>query len=257
MPTTAISPPPPATARPASEPIATPAGATTLGAVRGFGVMLGGPIVLLAAVAAAAVHTLRALAGRRRPCSRAVAVLGTAAAYQCWMRPRMLRWGATGADLERALPGHETGAGPAAHITNAVRIDAPAAAVWPWVAQIGQDRGGFYSYTWLENLAGCRMRNADRVHPEWQHRDVGETVLLHPATGLKVLRFEPGHALVLEGDWSLTVEPDGPGRCRMLARSPAPSGVAGTAYGLLLELPHFIMQRRMLLEVKRRAEGTL
>lgn len=166
----------------------------------------------------------------------------------------MLRWGATGADLERVLPGHETGAGPTAHMTNAVRIDAPAEAVWPWIAQIGQDRGGFYSYTWLENLAGCRMRNADRVHPEWQHREIGETVLLHPATGLNVLRPEPGHALVLEGDWSLVVEPDGPGRCRLLARSPAPSSLAGTAYGLLLELPHFIMQRRMLLEIKRRAE---
>jgi hypothetical protein len=81
-------------------------------------------------------------------------------------------------------------------------------------------------------------------------------VLLHPAAGLKVVRFEPGHVLVLEGDWSLTVEPDGLGRCRLLARSPGPGGLAGTAYGLLLELSHFIMQRRMLLEVKRRAERT-
>lgn len=255
MPRTLNSPPPPVTTGP--EPgTAAKVDASALGAVRAFGVMLGGSLVLVGAVAAAGVHALRALRARRRPCPAAVAVLGTAAAYERWMRPRMLRWGATDAEKERPLPGYETGAGPAAHMTNVVQIHAPAEAVWAWVAQIGQDRGGFYSYTWLENLAGCRMRNADRVHPEWQHRAVGETVLLHPATGLKVLRFEPGHTLVLEGDWSLTVEPDGPESCRLLARSPAPSGLAATAYGLLLELPHFIMQRRMLLEVKRRAEGT-
>lgn len=253
---TSISSTPPVVAAPEPEAAATPIGASTLSAVRAFGVMLGGPLVWLAAIAAAAARTLCALRARRPPPAGAVAVLGMAAAYQRWMRPWMCRWGATDVDLERALPGHEIGSGPVAHMTNVVRIDAPAEAVWPWVAQIGQDRGGFYSYTWLENLAGCRMRNADRIHPEWQHRAAGETVLLHPAHGLKVLHFQPGHALVLEGDWSLAVEPDGPGSCRLLARSPAPSGAAGTAYGLLLELPHFIMQRRMLLEVKRRAEGT-
>jgi len=126
--------------------------------------------------------------------------------------------------------------------------------VWPWIGQIGQDRGGFYSYTWLENLAGCRMRNADRVHPEWQRCAVGDVVLLHPAAGLKVLRVDSGRALVLEGGWSLVVQEDGPGRCRLLARFRAPSGVAGAAYALLLELPHFIMERRMLVAIKRRAE---
>jgi hypothetical protein len=253
MPTNSISPPP-VTTTPEHEAPATPVAAGALGAVRAFGVMLGGPLVLLAAVAVAAAQTLSA---RRVPRPGAVAVLAIAAAYQRWMRPWMRRWGATDVDLERALPGHEIGWGPVAHMTNVVRIDAPADTVWPWVAQIGQDRGGFYSYTWLENLAGCRMRNADRVHPEWQQRAAGETVLLHPANGLKVLRFEPGHALVLQGDWSLAVEPDGPGSCRLLARSPSPRGLAGKAYGLLLELPHFLMQRRMLLEIKRRAEGTV
>ena len=49
-------------------------------------------------------------------------------------------------------------------MTHAITIRAPVEEVWPWLAQIGQDRGGFYSYEWLENLAGCEMRNADRVH---------------------------------------------------------------------------------------------
>jgi hypothetical protein len=108
-----------------------------------------------------------------------------------------------------------------------VEIDAPAAVVWSWVAQIGQDRGGLYSYAWLENLAGCRMRNADRVHPEWQPTRSRRAVSLHPATGREVLRFEPGRAMVLKGGWSLVMLDDG---------------------------PHFVMERKMLPEIKRRAE---
>jgi hypothetical protein len=248
-----------AAARPVPPPKPAPVelGATTpLDAIRAFGVMLGGPVVLLGAVTGAGIRTLRALHARRRPCPVAVAVLGTAAAYVRWMRPSMRRWGAADAELEMALPGDETVPATGVQQTHAVHVEAPADAVWPWIAQIGQDRGGFYSYAWLENLAGCRMRNADAIHPEWQRREVGETVLLHPVSGLKVLRFEPGRALVLEGGWSLHVEPDGPSSCRVLARFRAPDGLAGTVYGLLLELPHFLMERRMLLEIKRRAERT-
>ena len=80
--------------------------------------------------------------------------------------------------------------------------------VWPWLAQIGQDRGGFYSYEWLENLAGCRMRNADRIHPEWQRREVGEEVMLHPlAPGMPVTIFDPPHALGLAGWGVFTLRP--------------------------------------------------
>jgi hypothetical protein len=152
-----------------------------------------------------------------------------------------------------ALPGDETVDNPSTQQTHAISIDAPAHTVWPWIAQLGQDRGGFYSYAWLENLAGCRMRNADRIHPEWQQP--AETVLLHPTAGLKVLLVEPDRALVLEGGWSLVLQADGPQRCRLLARFRAPSGIAGAAYALLLELPHFIMERKMLITIKRRVEG--
>ena len=72
-------------------------------------------------------------------------------------------------------------------------IEAPADAVWPWLAQLGQDRAGFYSYECLENLAGCQMHNADEIHPEWQQREPGETVYLHPLNGLprRALRARP------------------------------------------------------------------
>lgn len=65
------------------------------------------------------------------------------------------------------LPGDELVEDPGIQTTRALTIDAAVRDVWPWLAQIGQDRGGFYSYEWLENLAGCRMRNAWRIHPEW------------------------------------------------------------------------------------------
>ena len=251
-PTTIAAAPPDASAASAA---AAPAPAGPLATARAFSVMLGGPLTLLAATAASVVHALRALRRGRLPRPAAAATLAAAAAYGHWGVAWMRRWGALDSELRRELPGDDATPDPAFQQTHVVQIDAAAEAVWPWVAQIGQDRGGFYSYAWLENLAGCRMRNAERIHPEWQRRAAGDTVLLHPATGLKILRFEPGRALVLEGGWSLVVEDGGPDSCRLIARFRAPAGVAGAAYAALLELPHFIMERRMLLEIKRLAEG--
>jgi hypothetical protein len=128
--------------------------------------------------------------------------------------------------------------------------------VWPWLAQLGRDRGGFYSYEWLENLAGCQMQNADRVHPEWQHRELGETVHLHPAGGLRVSVFQPGRALGLEGWGTFALEPLGRDRTRLIARGSVPRGVGAAAYGLLMEMPHFLMERRMLLGIKERVEAS-
>jgi len=51
--------------------------------------------------------------------------------------------------------------------------DAPPEAVWPRLAQIGEGRGGFYSYDWLERMAGAKIHNADVIHPEWQELGVG------------------------------------------------------------------------------------
>ena len=97
----------------------------------------------------------------------------------------MQRWGATDEERRKPLPGDELVADPVTTSTRAITVDAPVEAVWPLLAQIGQDRGGFYSYDWLENLAGCKMHNADRVHPERQQRVIGEVVKLHWALGNK------------------------------------------------------------------------
>jgi len=182
-------------------------------------------------------------------------VIGTAGfimylALLPWQRS----WGATRDEFQRSLPGDKLVAHPGLRITRAVTIDAPPDAVWPWLAQIGQDRGGLYSYEWLENLAGCRMRNADRIHPEWQHRDVGDTVKLHPLTGLKVARFEPSRIFAFEGGWFFVLEPIDDNHTRVFARTRAPRGWPSLSYALFIELPHFVMERKMLLGLKARAE---
>jgi hypothetical protein len=225
-----------------------------LGPLRAFAVMLGGPALLLLAGVASIGATLRALGQRRRPSGQAA--IGTTAAlgYFAVVRPWLRQWSATPEERVRELPGDETVPAPGSQQTRAVTVEAPAAQVWSWLAQIGQDRGGFYSYQWLENLAGCRLQNADRVHPEWQQRKAGETLLLHPAYGPKIERFDPGRALALEGGWYFVIEPLDSGRCRLIARSRTPRGLPAFAYLLLLEIPHFAMERRMLLGIKERAE---
>src|SRR5437588_12622214 len=104
------------------------------------------------------------------------AAAGAGAAYWFLLRPRHLRWGATEAEASGPLPGDDLipAAGPAS--THAVTIHAPPEAVWPWVAQLGQNHAGFYSYTALENLLGCQMRNTHRIVPEWQQIRVGDPV---------------------------------------------------------------------------------
>jgi hypothetical protein len=217
-------------------------------------VVFGGPLALLAGVAAATVDALRALRRGHRPRPRSAIALGAAAAYGAALAS-MRGWGATPGERTGTLAGDETVPDPGVQHTRAVTIAAPVAEVWPWLAQIGQDRGGFYSYTWLENLAGCRMRNADRVHPEWQERAVGEQLLLHHETGLQVLGIDAGRSLTLDGGWHFVLEPDGRDRSRLIARWRCPRGALNTAFALLFDLPHFLMERRMLLGIKHRAES--
>jgi hypothetical protein len=121
------------------------------------------------------------------------------------------------------------------------------------LAQIGADRGGFYSYSWLENLAGCHLRNADAVHPEWRHRRTGDLVMLHPLNGLPITRIEAPWSFAM-GGWYFALEAQPGGRTRLLARTRVPRGVATWAYALFVEFPHFVMERRMLLGILERSE---
>src|SRR5690606_5720018 len=90
------------------------------------------------------------------------------------------RWGSTAEEQRRALPGDDIVAAPRPITTRAITIRAPSSAVWPWLVQMGQGRGGLYSYQKPENLARCDMHNADRIHPEWQNLAAGDKVRFGP-----------------------------------------------------------------------------
>jgi len=220
-------------------------------------VTFGGQVVLVAGVAAAAGEVGCAAIARRCPRRGAATIVAAAVAYEATVAPWMRQWGSTAEERRQELPGDDLVSDPGLVIDHGVTIAAPPESVWPWLAQIGQDRGGFYSYEWLENLAGCEMRNAERVDPEWQRREVGEPVMLHPAApGLPVTIFEPGRVIGLEGWGVLVIEPAADGsRTRLIARGRIPRGSATLFYRGLLEIPHFVMQRKMLLGIKQRAEA--
>ena len=122
---------------------------------------------------------------------RRVVGLGSigAAAMLYWvlLRRPILNWGATGAEATARLPGDELLEDADGVATRAITIDAPAAAVWPWIAQMGPSpRGGAYTYDWIENLLGLDMHSAERVLPEYQHPQVGDTL----GYGKNRMRFE-------------------------------------------------------------------
>ena len=223
---------------------------------RAFGVVFGPSVVLDAAAAKAVASMLRALRRHRWPPRVVTTAAELVAAYLAVGRPLMLHWGATCEELHKPLPGDELVPGPAVQSTRAVTIEAPVGAVWPWLAQLGQDRGGFYSYAGLENLAGCQMHNADEIHLEWQRREPGQTVYLHALSGLPVARFEANRVFALEGWGAFVLEPVGADRTRLIARGRTPRGAVSLVNALLMEIPHFVMERKMLLGIKERAERT-
>ena len=98
------------------------------------------------------------------------------------------------------------------------------------------------------------MQNAERVHAEWQHRTVGDEVRLHPSGGLRLLRFDQNEALAMDGGWNLALKSIDPDTSRLYARSRKRRNAVGAFYVALIELPHFIMERKMLLGIKQRAE---
>ena len=138
---------------------------------------------------------------RREPAPgmRSLIAATAAAAVAGLLRRCYLYWGATDDEMAIALPGDELLRRADLTATRAITIRGSAEGIWPWLAQLGQGRGGFYSYDFLENLVGCDIHSADRIVPEWQSINVGGEVNLYPGVGLLVAHVEPGRALVLRG----------------------------------------------------------
>ncbi len=170
---------------------------------------------------------------------------------------------ATRSERVQSLPGDELVPAAKLNTTHAISIDAVASEVWPWLVQMGQGRGGLYSYTWLENLIGCQMRNANRIHPEWQSLSVGDKVSLHPkAPPLSVAALCDNQHLVLQSaagfpwSWAFVLSDAGDGHCRLLVRTRV--GWSNPALGLFLwpvmGPGHYVMERKMMHGIRVRAE---
>ncbi|MDQ1737383.1 MAG: hypothetical protein QOH56_3634, partial [Pseudonocardiales bacterium] len=145
---------------------------------------------------------------RRTAQVRSALIVATAiAATSGLARRRYLRWGATDEEAAMDLPGDQFL--PVANVTatRAITTLRTADDVWPWLAQLGQGRGGFYSYDFLENLVGCDIQSADRIVEEWQSIEVGSEVNLYPGFGLMVAHVEPGRSLVLRGGATMGGKP--------------------------------------------------
>ena len=111
-----------------------------------------------------------------------------------------LRWGTQGTEATDPLPGDDLVPNPKWSYTLAVDVSAPADTVWPWIAQVGQRRGGFYSYQTLENMVGCKITNTDEILPQYQRPEVGGEIYLHPtAPPMTIMVVDPPRALVLLG----------------------------------------------------------
>jgi hypothetical protein len=146
-----------------------------------------------------------------------------------------LNWGTTKEECHMRLPGDELIERPVVETTEGVWIDAPASAVWPWLVQMGQDRGGLYSYETLENIVGLDYRNADQIHPEWQHLAPGDVVRLAPrgwmglrdGIAMSVVEVTDQQSIVMrtmpqdlwDAVWSFHLVPHWEDRCRLLIRT--------------------------------------
>ena len=187
-----------------------------------------------------------------------LAALVAFALYPLLRRP-ILTWGATAEEAAAPLPGDELLEDSDGNSTRAVSIDAPRSDVWPWVAQMGPSpRGGAYTYDWIENLLGLNMHSVDRVLPEFQRPQVGDTIGFG-ANQMRLERVEPEHVLAWRSDdgnwvWTFVLQENG-GKTRLLSRNRFRLPTVGARLGMLpMEPASLVMERKMLRGIKQRAE---
>lgn len=199
---------------------------------------------------------------------RVATVTAAGCAVAAVLRRRFLRWGATDDEVSITLAGDTFVPHPDVTATRAITIRADADAVWPWIAQLGQGRGGFYSYDVLENLVGCDIHSADHIVPDWQNLHVGTEVKLAPELALRVAFVEPGRAMVLRGGiplgraaapyeftWAFVLLDEADATTRLVVRERY--GYTRRWAALIVEpaaLVSFVMSTRMLRGIKHRAE---
>jgi hypothetical protein len=201
------------------------------------------------------VTRLSAMNPRRLP----ALALGGCAIYPALFRRPILTWGASDAEATARLPGDELLEHADGVSTRAINIDAPPAAVWPWLAQMGPaPRGGAYTYDWIENLLGLNMHSAGSVIAQFQHPQIGDTIGLG-ANHMRLERVEPSRVLVWrseDGNWVWAfILTEQRGRTRLVSRNRFRLPTLAARLGMLpMEPGSLVMERKMLLGIKQRAE---
>ncbi|HUZ10245.1 MAG TPA: hypothetical protein VMU76_08775 [Acidimicrobiales bacterium] len=190
---------------------------------------------------------------------------GAATIYLTVGRRPCLTWGATADEVDRTMPGDDLLADPDLLSTRAVGIDAPASSVWPWLVQMGSGKGGVYTYDWIENLFGLHMHSVDEILPQFQNRKVGDVEQLgEHGPRLRVDILNPEQAMVLHSEdgnwvWAFCLYPTAEGGTTLVSRNriatPGASPLRRALGTLVLEPGSLVMERKMLLGIKRRAES--
>lgn len=181
------------------------------------------------------------------------------------LMPWMDRWGATDDEIAATLRGDDLVPSPRITYTRAISIEATPAEIYPWIVQLGAERGGMYSYEWFEtNVLRCELINADRIHEEWQNLKVGDQVKMCPGSSgpppYEVAILEPKRVIVLghqdQGTWvevwQFILLPQADGSTRLVLRS---RNAAEGWFWDVIRPGEFIMARGMLLGIKQRAEA--
>ena len=194
-----------------------------------------------------------------------VAATATAAALVLTGAHRRL--GSTAGEIGAILPGDDILTGADLQNDHAITIAAPPSDVWPWIAQLGQDKAGFYSFEVLENAIGCEIHGVDRIVPEWQHPKVGEAFPLAPDVALRVALVDPPHTLVASSlggtapsemgfdfTWAFHLTADHAGTRLHVRERYRTSGRAGHLVIEATSIASAIMTLRMLHRVRRLAE---
>jgi len=204
------------------------------------------------------IRTAGAVAG-----GAAFAAAAARAAYPVLWRKCCLTWGATADEVSGQMPGDDLMPDPDVQTTRAITIEAPPGAIWPWLVQMGSGRGGAYTYDWIENLFALNMHSANEILPEFQDLKVGDALPLgSKAPRLRVEVLDPDRALVVRSEdgnwvWAFGLYPDGK-HTRLVSRNriktPGASAPARLAYTVVMEPGSLVMERKMLLGIKQRAE---
>jgi hypothetical protein len=185
--------------------------------------------------------------------------------HMSWFPTIWRNWGATACELTDAIAGDAAVRRPNYTATLAITIEAPPANVWPWLVQLGYRRGGLYSYDWLDRLFGFLDRpSTDRILPEFQQLKIGDTIPIGRGAQWPVIGLEPQRSLVMGGtengsawSWAFELQPLTLNRTRLVSRNRVrmPRTIGSSLFMLFLEPAAFLMTRRMLCGIKRRAEA--